>query len=356
MLTVHQAKGLEFPVVAIWDGKGEWNARLQPSPWRMERDGRGWMVNLDKLTWEEPAGLGIRQTEQQYLDAERRRVAYVAATRARDLLIVPKAGGVAPGKYMCGDFLDDVPATLFQTVETYVDSEEPSWSRQLKAVERKAPGDGSKLEQQVLGQWKGASIEAARPRLRPVSVSALAGDARHIETEEAVEALPLKDREGRYGGLFGSTVHHAIGLLLRGSGMTLQNAVQHAAKLYGLAEHLEEAVADVERALDALRTAGLVRSPAADLQLEYPVSGPWTDGQLASGYIDLVAVEDGCVDIIDFKTDMPPAGPVEQAYPKYAAQVRIYGKLLETTGLLKDRHLRCGLLFTADGSIQWIDL
>ena len=36
----------------------------------MERDGRGWMVNLDRLIWEEPAGLDIRETEQQYLDAE----------------------------------------------------------------------------------------------------------------------------------------------------------------------------------------------------------------------------------------------------------------------------------------------
>jgi hypothetical protein len=53
-------------VVAIWDGKGQWDARLQPSPWRMERDGRGWMINL--LTWEEPAGLGIREAEQKYLD------------------------------------------------------------------------------------------------------------------------------------------------------------------------------------------------------------------------------------------------------------------------------------------------
>jgi ATP-dependent exoDNAse (exonuclease V) beta subunit len=80
------------------------------------------------------------------------------------------------------------------------------------------------------------------------------------------------------------------------------------------------------------------------------------NGQLASGYIDLVVVEDGRVDIIDFKTDNSPTRPVEQTYPKYAAQVRIYGKLIETAGILKDRHLRCGLLFTADGSIRWIDL
>jgi ATP-dependent helicase/nuclease subunit A len=313
------------------------------------------MVNLDKLTWEEPAGLGIRETEQQYLDAERRRIAYVAATRARDLLIIPKAGSVSPGKFLCGDFLADAPATLFQTAEAYVVGAEPAWSRQLKAVERKAPGDGSKLEEQVMEQWKKVSIEAARPRFRPVSVSALTRTSPGEETEDAGEALPLKDREGRFGGLFGSTVHHALGIMLRGSGTGTEEAVQRAAKFYGLKDHLEEAVADVTHGLEALEAAKLVGAPGPNLQLEYPVAGQWADGQLVNGYIDLVAVEDGRVDIIDFKTDTPRTGPVEQTYPQYAAQVRTYGKLLESAGVLKDRDLRCGLLFTADGSILWMD-
>jgi ATP-dependent exoDNAse (exonuclease V) beta subunit len=355
VLTVHQAKGLEFPVVAIWDGKGQWDARLQASPWRMERDGRGWMVNLDKLTWEEPAGLGIREAEQKYLDAERRRIAYVAATRARDLLIVPKAGSVPAGKFICGDLLADVPEKLSQTTEAYIDGAEPAWSRQLKAVERKAPGDGSELEQRVAEQWEKVSVEAARPRFRPASVSALARVSPREETEDAVEALPLKEREGRYGGLFGSTVHHAIGLMLRKGGTSAGEAVQRAAKLYALTENLEEAAADVTRGVEALIVAGLARSPGADLQLEYSVAGAWSDGQLLSGYIDLVGVQDGRVDVIDFKTDTPLDGPVEQAYPKYAAQVRIYGRLLENAGVLKDRRLRCGLLFTADGTIRWIE-
>ena len=354
VLTVHQAKGLEFPVVVIWDGKGQWDARLQPSPWRMERDGRGWMVNLDKLTWEEPAAFGIRDAEQKYLNAERRRIAYVAATRARDLLIIPNAGSVLPGKFVCGDFLADAPATLFQTAEPYIDGAEPAWSRQLKASERKATCDGAELEQQVAEKWKKASVEAARPRFRPASVSALARVSPCEETENAVETFALKDREGRYGGVFGSAVHYAIGLVLRSSAMSAGDAVQRAANLYGLSEHLEEAATDVTRGLEALKRAGLARSPGADLQLEYPIAGSWSDGQLASGYVDLVGVQDGLIDVIDFKTDTPSLGPVEQTYPKYAAQVRIYGKLLETSGLLKDRHLRCGLLFTADGEIRWL--
>jgi ATP-dependent helicase/nuclease subunit A len=354
VLTVHQAKGLEFPAVAIWDGKGQWDARLQASPWRMERDGRGWMINLAGLTWEEPAGLGIRDAEQKFLDAERRRIGYVAATRARDLLIVPKAGSVAPGKFLCGDFLADAPASLVQTAEAYFDGEEPAWSRQLKARNRIAPADGSKLETQVAEQWKKLSVEAVRPRFRPVSVSALARVSPRADTEDSIESLPMKDREGRYGGLFGSTVHYAIGMMLRSSGMTTRDAVQRAAKLYGLPEHLDEAVADVARALDAFKTASLTRSPAADLQLEYPVAGAWTEGELVSGYIDLLAMKDDRVDVIDFKTDTPPLGPVEQTYPKYVAQVRIYGKLLETTGVLKNHRLRCGLLFTANGTFHWL--
>jgi hypothetical protein len=115
----------------------------------------------------------------------------------------------------------------------------------------------------------------------------------------------------------------------------VEKAVQRAAKLYSLTEHLEEAATDVTRSLEALKAAGLARLPGADLQLEYPVTATWSDGQLASGYIDLVAVEHDRVNVIAFKTDTPPPGLLEQTYPKYAAQVRVYGKLLEATGVLK---------------------
>jgi ATP-dependent exoDNAse (exonuclease V) beta subunit len=355
VLTVHQAKGLEFPVVAIWDGKGKWDARLQPGPWLMERDGRGWTVNLHRFTWEEPAGLDIYKTEEKYLNAERRRIAYVAATRARDLLIVPKAGSGAENKLICGDFLADVPGHLVETIDAYAPGAEPGWSQQLKALERNPRADEAGLEQRVAQRWAKASVEAARPRFRPASVSALARVSPREDAEEAVETLALKDREGRYGGIFGSTVHCAIGLMLQKNANTDRDAVQRAAGLYGLKEHLEEAVADVARALEALRAAGLYRQPAADLQVEYPVAGQWSDGLLVSGFIDLVGVQDGRVDVVDFKTDAPPAGVLAQSYPKYVAQVRIYGKLLESAGVLQDRRLRCGLLFTADGSIHWLD-
>ena len=110
VLTVHQAKGLEFPVVVLWDGKCAWATQgADDAAWRMHRDGRGWLMNLHGLRCEEPGGLGLKETERLYLDAERRRVVYVAATRARDVLIVPRAPAPAAGRYVCCDLLERAP-------------------------------------------------------------------------------------------------------------------------------------------------------------------------------------------------------------------------------------------------------
>jgi ATP-dependent helicase/nuclease subunit A len=207
----------------------------------------------------------------------------------------------------------------------------------------------------VADTWTAASREAARPRFRPASVSGEAHGARAIETDDPVDPVAAKQFEGRYGGVFGSVVHAAIGVMLRSGSIAVRDAVRSVAGRYGLLEHLDEAAADVSRSLETLRRAGLARAPGPDLQIEYPIAGAWDGGLLLSGYIDLVAVADGHVDVIDFKTDAPPQGPVEHAYPRYVGQVRAYGRLLGASGIPKDRTIRCGLLFTADGEIRWVE-
>jgi ATP-dependent helicase/nuclease subunit A len=132
------------------------------------------------------------------------------------------------------------------------------------------------------------------------------------------------------------------------------DAVRRAAVQSGLEDHLDEASADVERALRTLRSAGLARAPGSDLQVEYPVAGPGDGGLLLSGSIDLISVTADRIDVIDFKTDRPPDGPAERTYPAYASQVRLYRRLLESAGVVGARQARCGLLFTADGGIRWV--
>ena len=76
------------------------------------------------------------------------------------------------------------------------------------------------------------------------------------EREPIVEPAQRKPREGRFGPLFGSAVHQAIGLLLRDPALGLAEVVRRAATLVGLTEHLDEAVADVARAWHALLVSG----------------------------------------------------------------------------------------------------
>jgi ATP-dependent helicase/nuclease subunit A len=357
-LTVHQAKGLEFPVVVLWDGKAPWRTRVDVGAWRMERDGRGWIMNLDGLHWEEPAGLDLRGTEQRYLDAERRRVIYVAATRARDLLVVPRAGKVAPGTYVCGDLLAAMDPALVRELPAYRPDALPEWAQLPAAPATVTPADADTLEADIAQRWEPAAIEASRPRFRPASVSGEAHAAADEDAEGEVDfaggGAVAKPREGRFGSLFGSVVHQAIALALS-EGLDADAAVRIAAAAWSLDMHLAEATADVRRALEALRTEGLAKPPGDDLQLEYPVAALEAEGLLVGGYIDLVGAVDDRLDVIDFKTDAPPEDGAEHRYPAYAAQVRGYARLLERAGLTRGRHTRCGLLFTADGRIRWID-
>jgi ATP-dependent exoDNAse (exonuclease V) beta subunit len=354
VLTVHQAKGLEFPVVVLWDGRGQWNAYLQPAPWRMERDGRGWVMSLPGLQWEEPVGMGLREIERRYLDAERQRVVYVAATRARDLLVVPCAGTVKAGRFICGDLMGEAPEHLVRWLARYVPgAAEPEWAREAPTPPPATPRDGAEVSAEVDRRWSAAATEAARPRLAPASVTGTVKPEEPTEDELAAEPAKRKERVGRYGALFGSTVHRAIGLALGDPSLGVAQAVGRAARVIGLAEHLAEAGEDVERALAALQREGSFRQPGPDLQLEYALAGAWDGGLLLSGYADLVSVSGDRLDVLDFKTDAPPADSVDVTYAAYVAQVRAYGRLLEG-GLTPGRPPRCGLLFTADGSIHWV--
>ncbi|HSN90238.1 MAG TPA: UvrD-helicase domain-containing protein, partial [Anaeromyxobacteraceae bacterium] len=96
ILTVHQAKGLEFPIAVWWDARATLATRDRTAQWFVERTGSAWAMSLDGLEWEEPEGGGLLGREGRYAAAERRRLVYVAATRARDLLVLPRAGEPDP--------------------------------------------------------------------------------------------------------------------------------------------------------------------------------------------------------------------------------------------------------------------
>ncbi len=352
ILTVHQAKGLEFPIVILWDACAELEARDVRSSFVIDRTGASWALGLDGLEWEEPEDGDVAGREKRYLDAEKKRLVYVAATRARDLLVVPVAGDPKPER-ITGRLVTGAPPALMEMLDPYAIGGEPAWASEIPPPAPRPRGDASALAAEVAQAWRVAVEEAARPRFAPAAVSAEA-HAAIDEIEHPGEAgRPRPERKSRFGRVFGDTVHLAIGLALRDPALAPPAALARAAATTGLVEHRAEAAEDVARALAALEKAGLRRAPGPDLQLEYPVAQA-RNGRLLVGYVDLVAADKRGLAVIDFKTDAPPVGDVATTHPAYVEQVRSYARILEELGVAAAGTVRAGLLFTAEQEIRWL--
>src|SRR6266545_6698002 len=98
------------------------------------------------------------------LDAERRRVIYVAATRALDLLVVPKAGSQDPAKIVSSALLDGADPRLVHELEAYVAGNEPAWARQGAPQPPPVTDDAALLEVALAARWTAAAENASRPR------------------------------------------------------------------------------------------------------------------------------------------------------------------------------------------------
>jgi hypothetical protein len=244
---------------------------------------------------------------------------------------VPRAGEVPAGKrFVCGDLLAEMPDGLVHVLATYRDGRGYDWADARRTPAGPAEADSAVRAADIDARWRSASVESERPRWSPVSVTSVAsgaasralpsvaGDAAAPpvpaaasaapDLEAAQASQPAKSREGRFGSTFGSTVHHALALLVQGFSNDAGTAVGLAAARFGLAERLENPVADVERALAALQAEGLAVRAGAHLRVEYPVAGAWEGGKLVSGYVDVVAATADRLDVIDVKTDQPPPG------------------------------------------------
>lgn len=351
VMSVHQAKGLEFPVVVLWDACGEWRAADRSPIFVVNRSQRQWAIQVQGLKWQEPAGADLLEGAQEHANWERRRVTYVAATRARDLLVLPTLLGTKfdnPERYVHAALVGGFRAGV-EVIEAYSRTSPPKWVLPIPAVAPPTVCDA--LERDTRAAWEAAAAASKVPRFRPRAVSADAKAEVRVLAQEPpdIASKAPKRRIGRFGPVFGETVHRAIGLALLRK-MAPIEAVERSSRATGLLEHFEEAAEDVTRALAVLMHEGL--SPCDALRLEYPV-GEARDGQLLSGYVDLVAVRDGIGTVVDFKTDRPPTGRAADTHLDYVQQVRTYLNLLSGE-VLSGMKLRGGLLWTATGVLEWV--
>lgn len=345
LITIHSAKGLEWPVVIP--------INMVSSPRAVSG------VLYDRYTNTVAAKLfgqpctdyeRVRQQESDELAAERMRLWYVAATRARDLLVVPQHEATLGEGAWC-NMLEWLPADApvvsvearararqapafevhtAQSLEQFLE-EAQLIEDSLVHIERRAP---SRRDEEAPAAEEHAAPAVPEPRFI-LDEDAATGLLSRLEAHDGLP--PDAERRVHIGTARGILLHKLMEELINGETEgTAEALADRAAELALSLKTLEEPLDPAEVASLALRAWQLPEVSALRDRLlaEVEVAGveqvSTADGRTEQvywgGIADAVALaDDGTVDVvIDWKSDRHPN---EEALEHYKHQLRAYLRL-----------------------------
>jgi len=383
LMTVHKAKGLEFPVVILADV----TARLARPPASRWIDAARRLCAVRLAGWSPTELLEHDADELAREQAEGVRVAYVAATRARDLLVVPAVGAdpfengwtaplngaiypprtdgrfaepasvevagcppfgassmvVAPPPGEAGGYLVEDDRSVrpgrhdfaehgvvwFDPAILRLDAQPFFGIRQEELIGRDAPPAVVATDLARYEEWRGdraaALARGGRPTLVVHTATARAAGGEGVPAE--VEVAEVGRAAGRPAGpRFGALVHAILAAIDLGAARA---AIDESARMFGrlLAAENAEVDAAVTAVEAALRHPLLQRARAAQSRGECRRETPMilADADtVVDGIVDLAFAEAGRWTVIDFKTDRELAECAEA----YKRQVSLYARTI----------------------------
>lgn len=341
VLTIHKAKGLEFPVV-ILPGlhQGSKNPRKGPSihhDWSSRCYGLrlGGRLNLGAVL------VDMKMAARE--EAEHRRLLYVGMTRARDLLILSGGQPTKPGH-------DTVLSLLGETIADEgapsVDDQIRIGTSRLTRVITPATAAPRRHRQELL------SAMAPRPALGPILIRR---QARHVEWE-ARRAMPRQLTPSSLTGRWSEAVSshrtasgrdsdlaRLIGVcthaVLEQWEFTRPRAeicpvIEQACRRYVTQDHpqlMVDVTGDLTTIFEHFLSSRLYKSlqRATVLGREVPFAMPLGEGQVVEGVIDLIYRLDGRIWIADYKTDDVSAEGAQARANRYRSQAKMYLRAVE---------------------------
>jgi ATP-dependent helicase/nuclease subunit A len=313
ILSVHKAKGLEAPVVACFDTADNFFAGSSVIP--LFEEGTvaiGFRKGCQPPQWDE-----LVKREEKKAWAEARRLLYVAATRARDLLVIPQPPASAEFGSFWKDLFTALPARGDDDVRvvdsTMLPAPERERARELREVGAAAGGDA------VAARWEAERRElleeASYRAFIPTKATALGAEA---------GVAPVPFPTSAQGRDFGAFVHKLLEWVPF-TGMDRAEVGRMAKALapsFRLKDREAERAADhVGRVLD-MPLIGRARH-AKRVWREIPLFFP-EEGKLVEGVVDLVFEEEDGLVVLDYKTEGMAPGEEALRADRHAAQLRAY--------------------------------
>jgi ATP-dependent helicase/nuclease subunit A len=333
VVTVHKAKGLEYPIVVL----GDLLYGQPPAAKSVLRhaEGRGWVKigGFAPAGWDEAVA-----AEKLQAAAEDRRLLYVALTRARDHLVVPCLPGEIPkgwmGPIVQGFVEPGKPAPFGARASTLVEGGTKNGQAKVTFVDSRALTLAGAAADRVspMAPLDGGEDEARQAkeaeRLWQAKRKALSFRGASAETGDEESATPADPSSpdtygaprGDAAGAFGALVHALLALPDFPEGDALAHTAVALAARSGLDETDAAEAADLAkrvRALPALAAIG-----AADVVYREVPFVQRTGGQVLDGRIDLAYRVGGSWTVIDFKTAR--LGSADEARARFGEQLRRY--------------------------------
>jgi ATP-dependent exoDNAse (exonuclease V) beta subunit len=383
MMSVHKAKGLEFPIVILADVTCK-IAHEDPSRYL---DARAGLCAIKLAGWT-PEDVVDHATEEHARDvAEGIRITYVAATRARDLLVVPAIGDdttghgpaiaepwwtaplnsalypredrrqhpakaslcpafgidsvkmrpdndianettVRPGSHEFGNGADAYRVVWWDP-NTLDLGKAPSFSiRQQELLER---GDETIVQKSLsdYASWRNEREQllarGASPTLRIQTATDRSKSEIPFACDVVIEEIARKDRPS--GPRFGSLVHGILSSVpLGGSAEEVSVIAELEGRILGAERgEIEAAILAVTAVLQhPLMKRARISSEKGCCYRELPLTLLMDDGTLIEGITDLAFREEDRWTVVDFKTDHE----IESGLDRYCRQISVYAKTI----------------------------